>query len=207
MNISATASERKLETLKFFPHNFPMPQLSSTYRLIMTANHMSNALKDPHPEVPFAHIGDDTIEALTKLAEIFENKFQKVQTPGLPNAPAKAAENTIPAKLSHPILALVNQQFQTIINANYKTNATLIPRVVTPMTGRLAPPRVPMRSQNLSPINLSQYDFWDMDTANMDIALVNHHWSQQHHTNAVVHPVTGKEMEYTALMKDLHYTG
>jgi hypothetical protein len=41
-----------------------------------------------------------------------------------------------------------------------------------------------------------------METANMAIAWVNHHSSQQHHTNAVVHPVTGKEMEYTALMKD-----
>jgi hypothetical protein len=59
-----------------------------------------------------------------------------------------------------------------------------------------------MRSQNLSPRNLSQNDFWDMETANMAIALGNHHWSQQYHANAVVHPVTGKEMEYTALVKD-----
>jgi hypothetical protein len=36
----------------------------------------------------------------------------------------------------------------------------------------------------------------------MSIALGNHHWSQKHHANAVLHPVTGKEMEYTALMKD-----
>jgi hypothetical protein len=64
----------------------------------MTANDMSNALKNPHPEVPFAHIGDNTITALTKLAEIFKNKFQKVQTPSLPNATAKAAVNTIPAE-------------------------------------------------------------------------------------------------------------
>jgi hypothetical protein len=41
-----------------------------------------------------------------------------------------------------------------------------------------------------------------METAKMAIALGNHHWSQQHHTNSVVQPVTGKEMEYTALMKD-----
>jgi hypothetical protein len=59
-----------------------------------------------------------------------------------------------------------------------------------------------MRPQNLSPRNLSQDDFWDMETANMAIALGNHHWSQQHHANTVVHPVTGKEMEYTALMND-----
>jgi hypothetical protein len=36
----------------------------------------------------------------------------------------------------------------------------------------------------------------------MTIALGNHHWSQQYQANAVFHPVTGKEMEYTALMKD-----
>jgi hypothetical protein len=70
----------------------------------MAANDMSNALKDLHPEVPFAQVGDDTIEALAKLAEIFKNKFQKVQTPRLSNAPAKTAENKIPADLSHPIL-------------------------------------------------------------------------------------------------------
>jgi hypothetical protein len=59
-----------------------------------------------------------------------------------------------------------------------------------------------MRSQNLSPRKFSQYDFWDMETANMAIALGNHHWSKQHHANAVVNPLTRKEMEYTALVKD-----
>jgi predicted RNase H-like nuclease len=83
-----------------------MQQLSSTDRLIMAVKDMSNALKNTHPEVSFSHIGDDTIAALTKLAEIFKNKFQKVQTQGLPNAPAKVSEHTIPANLSHPILAL-----------------------------------------------------------------------------------------------------
>jgi hypothetical protein len=41
-----------------------------------------------------------------------------------------------------------------------------------------------------------------MDTAHMAIALGNHHWSQVHQANAVFHPITGKEMEYMALMKD-----
>jgi hypothetical protein len=205
--IAATASERIADTLKFFPHNFPMPQVSSTDRLIMAANDMYNALKNPHPEVPFSHIGDGTIAVLTTLAEIFKNKFQKVQTQGLPNASARASEHTIPANSSHPILASpVHQQCQTrsqmIINAKDTTNAPLLPRVVTPLTSRPAPPRVPMRSQNLSPRNLSQDDFWDIKITNMAIALGNHHWSQQHHASAVVHPVTGKEMEYTALMKD-----
>jgi hypothetical protein len=187
------ASERIVDTLEFPPLNFPMPQLSSTDRLIMATNDMSNALKNSHPEVPFAQIGDYSIEALRKLAKIFKNNFQKVQTPGLSNAPAKAAGNKIPADLSHPILTSpVQQRYQTIINTEFTTNAPLLPRVVTPMTGRVAPPRVPMRSQNLSPRNLSQDDFRDMESANMAIALGTHHWSQQHRANAVVHPVTIK---------------
>jgi hypothetical protein len=38
--ISATAGERIVDTLEFFPHNYQMPQLSSTDRLIMAANYM-----------------------------------------------------------------------------------------------------------------------------------------------------------------------
>jgi hypothetical protein len=41
-----------------------------------------------------------------------------------------------------------------------------------------------------------------MDTAHMAIALGYNHWYRQHLANAVIHPTTGKEMEYTALMKD-----
>jgi hypothetical protein len=36
----------------------------------------------------------------------------------------------------------------------------------------------------------------------MEISLGHTHWSQHHLANAVIHPVTGKEMEYSALMKD-----
>jgi hypothetical protein len=51
--ISTTASERIVDTLEFFPHSYQMPQLSSTDRLLMAANDMSNALQHPHPEVSF----------------------------------------------------------------------------------------------------------------------------------------------------------
>jgi hypothetical protein len=144
---------------------------------------MSNALQNLHPEVPLAQVGDDTISALTKLAEIFKNKFQKVQAPGLSNAPVKAAENKSPVDLSQPILTSpVKQQYQTrsqtIIYTEDTTSAPLLSRVVTPMTGRAAPPRVPTRSQNLSPRNLSQVNFWDIASANMAIALGTHHWYQ-----------------------------
>jgi hypothetical protein len=41
-----------------------------------------------------------------------------------------------------------------------------------------------------------------MESAHMFIALGNNHWLQRHQANAVIHPVTGKEMEYSDLMKD-----
>jgi hypothetical protein len=54
----------------------------------------------------------------------------------------------------------------------------------------------------MSSRNLSQEDFYGMDFAHMAIARGINHWSQRHQVNAVIYPVTGKEMEYTALKKD-----
>jgi hypothetical protein len=73
--IPATASERIVDTLEFFPHNYPMPQLSPTDRLIMAAKDTTDALQNPHPELPFARVVDDTISALTELAAIFKLKL------------------------------------------------------------------------------------------------------------------------------------
>jgi hypothetical protein len=41
-----------------------------------------------------------------------------------------------------------------------------------------------------------------MDTVHMAIALGHNHWSQRPQAKSVIHPVTGKEMEYSALVKD-----
>jgi hypothetical protein len=91
---------------------------------------------------------------------------------------------------------------QTTIHTQDINNAPLLPRVVTSRTLNPSPLRVPTRSQNLSPRNLSHNDFCGMDTSHMAIDLGNNHWSQQHLANDVIHPSTGKEMEYMALMKD-----
>jgi hypothetical protein len=203
--ISATASERIVDTLEFFPHNSPMPQLSSTDRLLVAANDISNTLKHSHPEAPFSHIRDDTITALTQLDEIKKNKFQKSKSPELTHSPIKAAENKRPSVLTQPLLAFpVKNTYQTrsqkTLHTTTTSNTPLLPRVITPMTGRTASPRVPARTQNLSPRNLSQDDFWSMGTTNMAVALGTNNWYQQHFANEVVHPITGKQMEYMALM-------
>jgi hypothetical protein len=150
---------------------------------------------------------DDTISALAELAAIFKLKLRQTQPPTLPAAPPKVTQRPCLAESSNPILAspipLPRQtRSQTAIHTQNITNAPLPPRVVTPRTLNPSPPRVPTRSQRLSPRNLSQNDFCGMDTSHMTIALGDNHWSRQHLANAVIHPVTGKEMEYMALMKD-----
>jgi hypothetical protein len=87
--ISTTVSERIVDTLEFFPHNYQMPQLSSTDRLLMAAKDMTDALQNPHPDVPFASVGDDTIVALTDLAAIFKLKLQQAPSPATQASPAK----------------------------------------------------------------------------------------------------------------------
>jgi hypothetical protein len=180
--ISSTASERIVDTLEFFPHNYQMPQLLSTDILIMAAKDMTDALQNPHPEVPFARVGDDTILALAELAAIFKLKLRQTQPPTLPAAPPKVTQHPCLAESSNPILASPmppprKMRSQTTIHTQDITNAPLPPRVVTPRTLNPSPPRVPTRSQRLSPRNLSQNDFCGMDTAHMAIALGNNHCS------------------------------
>jgi hypothetical protein len=168
---------------------------------------MTDALQNPHPEVPFARVGDDTISALADLAEIFKLKFQQTPSPTPQPVPPTAFQRPCHAESSNQILNSpmpISRQTrsQTIIHSQDIPNAPLPPRVITPRTLRPSPPRVATRSQRLSPRNLSQEDFCGMDTAHMAIALGDNHWYRQHQANAVIQPVTGKEMEYSALMKD-----
>jgi hypothetical protein len=195
--ISATASERIVDTLEFFPHNYQMPQLSSTDRFLMAATDMTDALQNPHPEVPFARVGDDTILTLTELAAIFKLKLRQTPSPTPQAVPPKVTQCPCLAESSNPILDSpmpISRQTrsQTKIHTQDISNAPLPPRVVTPRTLSQSPPRVPTRSRRLSPRNLSQNDFCGMDTAHMDIALGDNHWSRQHQANDVIHPVTEK---------------
>jgi hypothetical protein len=92
--ISTTASERIVDTLGFFPHNYQMPQLSSTDRLLMAAKDMTDSFQNPHPDFPFANVGDDTIQALADLAEIFKLKLQQAPSPATQDGPTKGVPHS-----------------------------------------------------------------------------------------------------------------
>jgi hypothetical protein len=60
---------------------------------------------------------------------------------------------------------------------------------------------VQARTHQLSPRNLSR-DFLDIGGANCAVAFGINHWTTTPIMNAVIYPVTGKEIQYTDLMKD-----
>jgi hypothetical protein len=194
-----------VDTLEFFPHNSPMPQLSSADRLIMAANDMEDALKHPHLDVPFNIVGDDTISTLTTLSAIFKRKYNTIPAQHLIDYPLKAAENKRPTVLIQPVLTSpIKHTYQTRSQTQVNTipahfsesrDSSQLPRVVTPATRIAAPPRVPARARNLPPRNLSQGDFWDTGSANNAIPLGNNHWTKTLMMNEVLHTASGKEMK------------
>jgi hypothetical protein len=207
--MSTTASDRIVDTLEFFPHNYQMPELSSTERLLMAAKNTTDAFQNPHPDIPFASVGDDTIAALVYLAAIFKLKLQHDPSPETRASPAKVVPrpSLIPSPtqiLNSPIHNRRQTRSQTTIHTQNIPAVPIPPRVVTPRSLRESPPRVPSGSQRLFPRNLYQDDFCGMDSAYMAIAFRNNHWSQRHQASAVINPFTGKEMEYLALMKEFH---
>jgi hypothetical protein len=191
--LSTTASECIVDTLEFFHHNYQMPQLLSTKRLLMAAKAITLALQNPHLEVLFARVVDDTISALADLAAIFKLKLQQTPSPTPQAVPPTVFQRPCLAEPSNQILDSpmpVSRQTrsQTKIHTQDIPSMPLPPRVVKPRTRRPSPPRVPTCSRRLSPHNLSQDDFCGMDTAHMAIALGDNHWSWQHQANSVIHP-------------------
>jgi hypothetical protein len=102
--IPGKASERIVDTLELFPHNYQMPQLSSTDRLLMAAKDMTDDLQNPHPEVSFARVGDDTISALADLAAIFKLKLRQTPSPRPQAVPPTVFQRPCLAESSNQIL-------------------------------------------------------------------------------------------------------
>jgi hypothetical protein len=150
--ISTTGSERIVDTLELVPHNYQMPQLSSTDRLLMAAKDMTDAFQNPHPDVPLASVGDDTIKALADLAAIFKLKLQQalslatpasavtlVQRPSLIHLSTQISNSSMPDRWQ--------TRSQTTIHTQDIPDVPLPPRVVTPQTLRHSPLRVPTGSR------------------------------------------------------------
>jgi hypothetical protein len=177
--IMATAGESIVKTLEFFPHNSPMSQMSSTDRILMAAQDMTDALKHTHHDVPFATIGDDTIAALEKCQKSSQGGSKIRKNGPYPRA-GEATWYTMGRR------ARGQHTFSTNKNHINRTNPTDThisegkqppPRVFTPATMLVSPPRVKARAQHLSPRNLSRV-FLDLGAANCACASGENHWTK-----------------------------
>jgi hypothetical protein len=172
-----------------------MPHIYSTDRLLMAANYTTDALKHPHLDVQFATVGEGAITALSQLALIFKNKFQKPLAPEIVQAPVKAAGNKKTAALVQPILnSPTKHNYQTRsqhvsliqpANISQSRNSPLLQRVVTPVARHAASPRVLARTHNfLSEIcHKTTSGIWEMPIMEL-------HWA----------PIIGPTFKCQALM-------
>jgi hypothetical protein len=139
--ISATASERIVDTLECFPSQFTNATIVFHRHIDHGRQWHDQCITNPRPDVAFAHVGDATIAALTQLAEIFKNKFQKLKSPELSPSPIKANENKRPPALTQPILSSPQQhRYQTMsqktTNTENESNTPLLPRVISQVGGQ-----------------------------------------------------------------------
>jgi hypothetical protein len=140
-----------------------MPQLSSTDRLIMAAKNMRDALKiliwRCH-SLPSEMTPSQPLQSWRK----FSNSNYGRKSNSHPSGCASQGQSTyMPHQIIQSNLSFSHAQprqriSQKTIHARDITNAPLLPRVVTPITNNNSPPRVPTRSQNLSPHKISQDD-------------------------------------------------
>jgi hypothetical protein len=70
----------------------------------MVTKDMTDALQNPHREVPFASVGDDTISALADLAAIFKLKLRQTPSPTPQAVPPPVFQRPCLAESSNQIL-------------------------------------------------------------------------------------------------------
>jgi hypothetical protein len=90
----------------------------------MADNDMTDALKHPHPDVPFNTVEEDKISALTTLAAIFKRKYNKSPGQHLIGSPIKAAEKKLPAVYIQPVLTY---PVKNIYQIRSKTQVNTVP--------------------------------------------------------------------------------
>jgi hypothetical protein len=88
---------RIVDTVEFFPQHVKMPHLSSQEMAIQAARELTFALQNPAPASPFARLGHQQHEALTKLANIFKEIEAPEPNDAITETTTKNAQQPIPS--------------------------------------------------------------------------------------------------------------
>jgi hypothetical protein len=95
--ITKTRSNRILETIEFFSHNFTLPFPSSHDLATQAAADLTHALLHPQPAGPFCQVSNKQMIALKRLASIFESAKQR--NTNNPLDPQDGIENNAPQRV------------------------------------------------------------------------------------------------------------
>jgi hypothetical protein len=95
--ITKTRSNRKVETVDFFPEKFTLPFPSSHDLATQAAADLMHALLHPQPPGPFCQVGNEQTIALKRLASIFASAKQR--NTNNPLAPQDGIENNAPQRV------------------------------------------------------------------------------------------------------------
>jgi hypothetical protein len=79
-----TRAERITQTLEFFPHYGKVPQLSSAGAAIRAVIELCWAIQNPAPASPLSALGDEQMQAIQQLADIFATMTPKHREPASP---------------------------------------------------------------------------------------------------------------------------
>lgn len=178
--IPKTRATRIVDTIEFFPHNSKMPHLSSADAAMRAAKDLTKALRNPHPATPFINIGDAQMEALSKLAEIFNAAL-----PISKQTKATRVENAIVLTPQPPRVTTAhsyNTRSKQVANAA-QTTTPLLPNKQIQHTVEMPKPSTP--NTPLEEMFQQAPDPHCIPTA---------------YANSVINPATGKVMEYRELI-------
>ena len=82
--VTKTAATRMRDKVKFIPKKFKMPILSSSDTATQVALYLTEALRHPHADLPYAPFSDNTITELNELSDIFTNA--NIANPTIPSS-------------------------------------------------------------------------------------------------------------------------
>jgi hypothetical protein len=219
--ISKTRSNRIVETVDFFPHQFKIPFPSSSDLATTAAAELTHALLNPQPAGPFCQVRDEQNVALRRLATIFEasnpNKVSSKLTPQLNNensAPQRVQNTVSPPRvdtmitLEQPIPHIISPQ---LTPNSHRRQQTPPQRIVTPQSHSMV--RRSAGQQNLSQDMMAEtmahanYCFsistntkcCQTTIPNAPIVLI------PEMANAVICPETGKSLKHQELITELKH--
>ena len=204
-----------------FPHHSTMPALSSADAATAAATALTHALANPAPAAPFVKLGDAQLEAIKQLSSIFETAIQQKNdtiTHGLPrvNPSKQCSASPAPQRVVAPVPA---SPVPTPGNNDAHPVPVTPPRVrshlhhqphsrpsapTTNTSPRVSHPHL-IPPDDTEPMQRHHYNLRPRYAALAFLAAQPVHPAftpySHHHANAVLDPLSGRELEYRHLSR------